>query len=82
MGIEGRSENHMATNKQYPESDPRHHTANIKDMLNALIAHLRDDEGKIAEPKALALFETSAEVLIGLRTAFDHYETRAENAMR
>jgi hypothetical protein len=71
----------MATNKNYPESDPRHHTANVKDMLNALIAHLREDEGKISEPKALALFETSAEVLIGLRTAFDHYERKSEKAM-
>jgi len=26
----------MATNPKYPESDPRHHTANIKDM--AIIA--------------------------------------------
>ena len=69
------------TNKAFPESDPRHHTAKIKGMLTELITHLREDEDKFAEPKALALFETSAEVLTGLRTAFDHYESKAEKAM-
>lgn len=34
------------------------------------------------EPKAQALFETSAEVLGGLRTEFQHYESGAEAAMR
>ena len=24
----------MATNKRFPENDPRHHTANIRQMLN------------------------------------------------
>lgn len=70
------------TNKAYPESDPRHHTANIKGMLNDLITHLREDEGKISEPKAQALFETTAEVLKGLHTAFDHYEKGSEPAMQ
>jgi hypothetical protein len=67
---------------QYPESDPRHHTANVGRMLEELIAHLREDLGKINEPKAQALFETSAEVLEGLRTAFEHYESKSESAMR
>jgi hypothetical protein len=51
-------------------------------MLTGVIDHLRDDIGKISEPKAQALFETGAEVLTGLRTAFEHYETAAEPAMR
>ena len=70
------------TNKAYPESDPRHHTANIKAMLEDLVTHLRADTSKFQEPKAQALFETSAEVLTGLKTAFDHYEKGAEPAMR
>jgi hypothetical protein len=72
----------MTTNKNYPENDPRHHTSNIKDMLEELIDHLREDTAKFDEPKAQAMFETSAEVLSGIRTAFEHYETGAERAMR
>jgi hypothetical protein len=67
---------------QYPESDPRHHAANVGRMLEELIAHLRDDIGRVSEPKAQALFETGAEVLKGLRTAFEHYEKKTEDAMR
>jgi hypothetical protein len=66
----------------YPESDPRHHTVRVKKMLADLISHLRDDTAKFDEPKAQALFETSAEVLQGLHTAFDHYESGSERAMR
>jgi hypothetical protein len=51
-------------------------------MLNDLIMHLREDEGKINEPKAQALFKTAAEVLKGLHKAFDHYESGAESAMQ
>jgi hypothetical protein len=63
-------------------SDARVHPANIQQMLNELIDHLRKDIDKITEPKAQALCETAAEVLIGLRTAFEHYEKGVEKAMR
>ena len=66
----------------YPENDPKHHVANIHRMLGELIDHCREDIGKIKEPKAQVLFEASAEVLIGLRTAYEHYATGAEPAMR
>jgi hypothetical protein len=69
-------------NQNYGESDPRHHTAKIKTMLNELVTHLRDDVGKVNEPKARALFETSAEVLLGLVTAYDHYEEGSEPAWK
>jgi len=65
-----------------PNPDPRYHMANIKQMLDELIDHLRQDTRHIAEPKAQALFETSAEVLQGLRTAFTHYEEGREPGMR
>ena len=65
-----------------PESDPRHHTAKVKRMLKELIDHLREDIGKISQPKAQALFETSAEVLTGLHTAFEHYDRGSEPAMK
>jgi len=63
-------------------SDPRYHTARIDKMLSDLVTHLREDTKQIDEPKAQAMFETAAEVLVGLQTAFHHYETGEERAMR
>jgi hypothetical protein len=68
-------------NERHSESDPIHHTRNIKRMLTEVINHVREDAQKVNEPKAQALFETTAEVLIGLKTAYEHYETKAEPAM-
>jgi hypothetical protein len=62
--------------------DPKYHTANLKRMLGELIQRLRDDTRQVSEPKAQALFETSAEVLQGLQTAFTHYEQDKEAGMR
>lgn len=61
----------------YPEDDPRHHTAHLRGMLEAVVSHAREDIGKIAEPKAQALFETTAEVCGGLIKAFDDYDRKA-----
>ncbi|HZV37522.1 MAG TPA: hypothetical protein VFF96_02115 [Pseudoxanthomonas sp.] len=72
----------MSDPMQYPESDPRHHTMKIKGMLDALTDHLREDVGKVSDPKAQALFETSAEVLTGLKAAYQHFEQRQERAWR
>jgi hypothetical protein len=72
----------MAVNRQFPETDPRHHTTNIKGMLENVVTHLREDVGKVDEPRAQALFETSAEVLIGLVTALEHYEEASEPAFQ
>ena len=62
------------------KSDPIRHTQNVKRMMRDVMNHLRDDVHVIDEPKALALFETSAEVLGGLIRAFDHYEKKNEEA--
>jgi hypothetical protein len=62
------------------ENNPIHHTQKIKVQMRQLIDHLREDAGKVAEPKAQALFETSAEVLTGLVKAFDDYENKNEAA--
>jgi hypothetical protein len=60
--------------------DPRAHTANVRKEFRELIDHLRGDIEKISEPKAQALFETTAEVISGLDTAFKHYEEKSEKA--
>jgi hypothetical protein len=66
----------------YPETDPRHHTQKIQTSLETLFEHLRQDIQKVDEPRAQALFETSAEVLTGLKTAYVHYEQKSEEAWR
>jgi hypothetical protein len=66
--------------QQYPESDPRYHTIKIRGMLNDVIEHAREDVGKVNDPKAQALFETTAEVLRGLVKAYEHFEQRGERA--
>jgi hypothetical protein len=60
--------------------DPRVHTALVADTLGELFEHLRGDIDKVSEPRAQALFETAAEVISGLRTAFIHYGEHKEKA--
>lgn len=72
----------MADRMQYPESDPRHHTIKLKQMLTDVITHAREDVDKVNDPKAQALFETTAEVLGGLVTAYEHFERRSESAWK
>lgn len=64
----------------YPRSDPRYHTQKIQSMLQDLADHLREDIKKIDELQAKAMFETTAEVLLGLKKAFVDYEKRNEAA--
>ena len=70
------------TNPAFPESDPRHHTSNIRRMLDDAARHAREDVAKVDDPKAQALFETTAEVLKGLAKAYDDFEARSERAWR
>jgi hypothetical protein len=67
---------------QLPSSDPLRHTTKTRARLTELADHLRTDVGKVDEPRAQALFETAAEVLLGLEKAFADYESRAEPAWR
>lgn len=63
------------------ERDPRRHVRNVEGRFQELIDHLREDVQKIDEPRARA-FETSAEVLGGLKKAFHDYESKNEPAWR
>lgn len=62
------------------EHDPQYHAQNIQRMLSDLIQHVREDVGKVKDPKFQALLETSAEVMSGWRTAYEHYERKSETA--
>jgi hypothetical protein len=62
--------------------DPIDHTTKLKKQFQDLIEHLRADVKKVDDPSAKALFEVSAEVLIGLHKAFEDYERKDEPAWR
>jgi hypothetical protein len=66
----------------YTEDNPRYHLVKMRGMLSALVRHCREDMEKIAEPKAQALFETTAEVINGLITTYSRYETELEEKDR
>ena len=66
--------------RQFDPNDSRHYVSDMKQLLTAVIDHARKNLEEISDPKAQALFETSAEVLIGLRKAFGDFEQRSERA--
>jgi hypothetical protein len=68
------------TGSGYPENDPRHHATQVRERFHELVEHLRSDVTKVTDPRAEALFETSAEVLAGLEKAFADYEQHNEPA--
>jgi hypothetical protein len=66
--------------RETESADARVHAQNIKSQLHELIEHLRRDVERVDDPRARALFETSAEVLGGLEKAFSDFESRNEPA--
>jgi hypothetical protein len=72
----------MNDRMQYDERDPRHHTVELKQMLNDTADHARQDVSKVQDPNAQALFETTAEVLKGLVVAFDDFAQSREEAWK
>ncbi|PKA44593.1 hypothetical protein [Rhizobium sullae] len=64
------------------DRDPRHHTQKMRQRLQEIMDHLREDVEKVEEPQLKAMFETAAEVLGGLKKAFSDYEQKNEKAWR
>jgi hypothetical protein len=62
----------------YAENDARRHTSKMKDMLDEVAQHARQDIAKVSDPRAQALLETTAEVVLGLRKAYDDFEEGTE----
>ena len=54
--------------------------ANVTQQLDALIQQVRNEIPNATEPKAQALFETTAEVLLGLKKAYSDYKGGGEQA--
>jgi hypothetical protein len=71
----------MKTNET-ESKDPAVHCENLKREIGALIDHLKRDVERVEEPQFQALCETGAEVLGGLRKAFEHYAAHNESAWR
>lgn len=64
------------------ERDPRPHARKIREKLSDVVELARREVGEVRDPRAEALFETTAEVLQDLITAREHFEERAEEAWR
>jgi hypothetical protein len=50
----------------------------MKDMLDEVAQRARQDISKVSDPRAQALLETTAEVVLGLRKAYDDFEEGTE----
>ena len=62
--------------------DPKVHSQHLQHQLAELIEHLRLDGSLLADPRFGALLETSAEVLTGLKAAFNHFDEEKERAWK
>lgn len=67
---------------QHSADDPQRHLQRIRGMLDDVARHAREDVDKVHDPKARALFETTAEVLGGLSRAYEHAAEKTESAWR
>ena len=62
--------------------NPSDHVQNLARRLHELKDHCRDDVRKVNDPKAQALFETTAEVLGGLEKAMNDFREKNEPAWK
>ena len=62
--------------------NPIHHTRRMTEVLEDVRNHLRADIRQVDEPQFKAMFETAAEVIEGIVTAFRHDEANNESAWR
>ena len=61
-------------------SSPLEHITNVKKEFSELIDHLRRDVKIMDDDKAKAMFEVAAEVIGGLKKAFEDFEKKNEPA--
>jgi len=64
----------MAQAQNAAQSAATQQTRQIRDQLQQLANQAREDVRQANDPRARALLETTAEVLNGLRTAYEHFE--------
>jgi len=61
--------------KPIESSDPKEHAQTIERYIYELKLFCHDEIKAVSDPKAKALFETTAEVLGGLEKAFSDYQS-------
>jgi len=64
----------METDTHESQHDAFHHVRHVSQMLETVISHVQGDLGKMVDPKALALFQSAADVLLKLKASFDEFE--------
>ncbi len=72
----------MAMKMHETSRDAKAHTANLRSEMQQLVEHLRRDIATVDEPRAKAMFETSAEVLLGLMKTYQDYDQGQEAAFK
>jgi len=72
----------MKSPKHSPTTGSKYKADVATQKLNELIMHLRSEIPKLNAPKAQAIFETAAEVLLRLQTIFLRYQESDEPTMR
>ncbi len=60
--------------------DPQPLIRHMRERLDDVTVELRRDIDRVDDPQFKALFEVSAEVLMGLAKAFRDYEEKSESA--
>lgn len=70
----------MKTNGYSTTDSSTSNTSEAQFRLKQLVEYLRDSVHRVDDPRAQALFETSAEVLLGLNNAFTDYARNNEAA--
>jgi hypothetical protein len=62
--------------------DTQHHSEHMQQVLSEVANHAREDIEKVEDPHFKALLETTAEVVLALRTTFQHFSEKTENAWK
>jgi hypothetical protein len=65
----------MESIKAIESSDPKEHAQYIERCIYELKLFCHDEISSVEDPKAKALFETTAEVLGGLEKAYSDYQS-------
>jgi hypothetical protein len=75
------TEEKMGMNPNHPR-DARDGAAQMRTMLTELIDQARADVVRVDDLRARALFEVTAEVLLGLRNAYEDFEEGRRTAWK
>jgi hypothetical protein len=61
-------------------TDPHVHSEHIQEQLSQLVGHIREAVGRVTDARFQAILETTAEVLIGLESVYERFDSGKEAA--